>query len=113
MPLLLPHVLVSAPGRLQCAALHSAYCMLLCMVSYQRARPHARPSTRHLPPAACRLVLPQEARRSVRGCSPRDVKYVSLNKDSHVLEVPEVSQGVSQGVSNGVSNGVSKEVRLG
>lgn len=33
----------------------------------------------------------QEARRSVKGCVPREVKYASLNKESHVLEVPEAS----------------------
>ncbi len=34
----------------------------------------------------------QEVRRSVKGCGPREVNYVSLNKDSHVIEVPEVSR---------------------
>lgn len=34
-----------------------------------------------------------DVRRSVRGCAAREVNYVSLNKDSHVIEVPEVSRG--------------------
>ena len=38
------------------------------------------------------LCLLQEARRAVGGGVK--VQYVSLNKDSHVLEVPEVRPGV-------------------
>ena len=48
------------------------------------------PSAPLLPavPACCACLL-QEARRAVGGGVK--VQYVSLNKDSHVLEVPEVS----------------------